>query len=172
MKIKCLLKCTVESNGYGTLFIGRTDREQLTPEEFQLWEAEGCCEEESWPASRRSACAVTGKHRVQMNASIQFSTCVYFILSDKLRFLPLLLLAIYQITSWQWESCFRGDGNYQCTSQTVVKGAVQTHLKKHSWKNFNLLDLDLFVFRSTPVISIKFWNFLNRGTFMVYHHPK
>lgn len=99
----------------------------------------------------------------------------FFILSDKPWFLPLAFLAMNQIADWHVAWCFGGNGNYQCVSAAAVKGAVQTHLKKHSLKNFNLLDLTWFVLKrleSTPFIFIKFWKSLNQGIFIVYRHPE
>lgn len=46
MKIKCLLKCTSESNDYSRVFSRQKDKVQLTPGEFQARGAEVRYEEE------------------------------------------------------------------------------------------------------------------------------
>jgi len=81
----------------------------------------------------------------------------FFVLSDKLLFLPVVFLAPSQAADWHIAWCAGGNGNCQCISHAAAKGAVQTHLKKHFLKNFNLLDFTLFVLKrlnSTPFIFI------------------
>lgn len=163
MKIKCLLKCTSESNDYGRFFSGRKGRVQCIAEEFQLWEAAGRCEEESWSEGSRSA--LQGQVNTEFN-SIYLPRSPPVLFSFWLISFSFCLCCSLLLIGSQRESCFRGDGNYECTSQTALKEAVQTHLKKHSWKNFNP-----FVLKSTLLISIKFWTSPNWAVFIAYHHP-
>lgn len=160
MKIKCFLKCTFETNDYIRVFSWQKDsRRILTPRSWGVLQGG----EESWPESRQPASTMTSEPKVQINLTILFSTCIFSssLISSGFH--------LWCCLSWMWLQtgtvlCSGGKGNYPGISQAAVKAAVQTHLKKHSLKNFNLLDLTWFVLKRLKSTQfINFWDSLNWG---------
>lgn len=149
MKIKCLLESTFESNDDSSVFRRQEDEVQLAPGESHLWGAD------SNSPRRGELAASQGCDRGAQSSSDPPSAVLhlhFFLLSDKLEFLPPAFLAMNQVTRWSQQE-FPG-----CFSNSW-EGAAQTQLKKHSLKNFNLLDLSQFVLnrlKSTPSILLKF----------------
>lgn len=116
MKIKCLLKCTSESNDYTGFFSRQKTRCGSRQKNFDCEDLKRVTRRSGELA--RAGCQQNDRRAQSSNKRVYpLLHLHFFILSDKPWFLSLVFLAMNQITDWHMAWCCRGNGNYHgCTN--------------------------------------------------------